>query len=511
MPVLENKDKTKIRSANLFPVVGVGASAGGLEAFKKLIKAIPEDSGMAYILVQHLEPTHNSMLAEILQKVTGIPIQEISNNTRVEPNHIYIIPSNKLLTATDGVLQLSPRPPKSEKNMPIDVFFQSLAEVHQSHAIGVVLSGTASDGTLGLKAIKDHGGITFAQEQHSAAYDGMPQSAIDADVVDFILTPEEIPLQLATLNQTFNAGMETDESDSQQKKEDAYRQLLSLLRVRRGTDFTYYKQTTIRRRILRRMGLNKMENIGDYLDYVKKNVPEQDILYQDLLIPVTEFFRDQKTYDSLCETIFPLLLKDKDEGNPLRIWVAGCSTGEEPYSMAICLHEYLADRTADTKIQLFATDISEKAIIKARSGIYTKKDVANLSSHRLQKYFTKVKGSFHINKFIRDTCLFASHNFLKDPPYPKMDLISCRNVLIYMEPFLQKKALTTFHYSLNTGGFLLLGKSETISGVPDLFVSAAINDKVFSPKDAHGSFMHVATQRSEEFLSNADAGTKNEH
>src|SRR5450432_3303580 len=303
-----NNQKPTILSANFFPVVGIGASAGGLDAFKKLLKAIPEDSGKAYVLVQHLDPKHESMLPDLLQKVTKIPVLEIADEIKVEPNHIYVIPSNKIMVANDGVLQLTNRPEKnkSTRNLPIDLFFTSLAEVHQSHSIGVVLSGTASDGTAGLKAIKDHGGITFAQEQHSAAYDGMPQSAIDADVVDFILTPEEIPLQLATLNQTFNAGMETDESDSQQKKEDAYRQLLTLLRVRRGVDFSYYKQTTIRRRILRRMGLNKIEQISDYLLFCKENKSEQDILYQDLLIPVTDFFRDPKTYQILFEALFPI-------------------------------------------------------------------------------------------------------------------------------------------------------------------------------------------------------------
>ena len=493
----QNKDKIKVLSSNLFPVVGVGASAGGLEAFKRLIKAIPEESGMAYILVQHLEPTHESILADLLQKVTHIPIHEITNNVRVEPNRIYIIPSNKILTATDGVLQLSPRPPRNEKNMPIDVFFTSLAEVHQSHAIGVILSGTATDGTLGLKAIKDHGGITFAQEQQSAGFDGMPQSAIDAEVVDFILTPEEIPLQLASLNQTFGTALSNDTEDLQQKKEDAFRQLLSLLRVRKGADFTYYKQTTIRRRILRRMGLNKIEKIPDYLAYVKENIPEQDILYQDLLIPVTEFFRDPKTFDILCETLFPLLLKDKEEGNPIRIWIAGCSTGEEPYSMAMCLHEYLGERSADIKIQLFATDISEKAVVKARSGIYTKKEVATLTGLRLQKYFTKVNGSYHINKFIRDMCVFACHNFLKDPPFARMDLISCRNVLIYMEPFLQKKALTTFHYALKENGYLLLGKSETTGPATDLFAAFGKNDKLYVRKPVPGRFLHVVADRNE--------------
>src|ERR1700730_463368 len=366
----QNKDKTKVQSSNMFPVVGVGASAGGLEAFKRLIKAIPEDSGMAYILVQHLEPTHESILKDLLQKVTKIPIHEITNDVKVEPNQIYIIPSNKLLTATDGVLQLSPRPPKNIKNMPIDVFFISLAEVHQSHAIGVILSGTATDGTLGLKAIKDHGGITFAQDQQSAAFDGMPQSAIDAEVVDFILTPEEIPLRLAGLNLTFKTGLSLDKEDLHPAEHDPYRQLLALLRVRKGVDFTYYKQTTIRRRIIRRMGLNKIENISDYLSFFKENKLEQDILYQDLLIPVTDFFRDSKTYDFLCETVFPLLLKKREDGNTLRIWIAGCSTGEEAYSTAICLHEFLGDKGSDFKIQIFATDISEKSIAKARSGIY---------------------------------------------------------------------------------------------------------------------------------------------
>ena len=500
MSELQNKDKTKLLSSNLFPVVGVGASAGGLEAFKRLIKAIPEDSGMAYILVQHLEPTHESILVDLLQRVTNIPVHEITNNVRVKPDQIYIIPSNKLLTATDGVLQLSPRPPKNEKNMPIDVFFTSLAEVHLSNAIGVVLSGTATDGTLGLKAIKDHGGITFAQEQQSAAFDGMPQSAIDAEVVDFILTPEEISLQLARLNKTFKSSLGTDKDDLELTKltnEDAFRQLLSLIRIQKKVDFTYYKQTTIRRRIVRRMGLNKIDNISDYLTYFKENKTEQDILYQDLLIPVTEFFRDPKTYELLCETIFPLLLREREERDSFRIWIAGCSTGEEPYSIAMCLYEYLGDKAVDTKIQIFATDVSDKAITKARTGIYTKREVAGLSANRLQNYFTKVNGSFQINKFIRDICVFACHNFLKDPPFAKMDLISCRNVLIYMESILQKKALTTFHYALKENGYLLLGKSETTGPAADLFTAFGKNAKIYSRKSVAAKYFHVVADPNE--------------
>ncbi|MES1249208.1 MAG: CheR family methyltransferase, partial [Chitinophaga rupis] len=372
-----------------------------------------------------------------------------------------------------------------------------LAEVHQEHAIGVVLSGTATDGTLGLKAIKDHGGVTFAQERGTAAFSGMPQSAIDAEVVDFILAPEEIPLQLAKLTGVSRRELPTDGEAIQPGKEEAFRQLISLLRVRKGTDFTYYKQTTIRRRIIRRMSLNKMESLAAYLSYVKENLAEQDLLYHDLLIPVTGFFRDPKTYDTVCGTLFPLLLKDKDYTNPLRIWIAGCSTGEEPYSMAICLHECLGDKSGDSRIQIFATDISETAIAKARSGIYSKRDVAGLSPEQLQKYFIKVNGSYHINKFIRDMCVFANHNFLKDPPFAKIDFVSCRNVLIYMEPFLQKRALTTFHYALRENGYLLLGHSETTAPASDLFIPFEKSDKLYTRKTVPGKFLPVSPDRAE--------------
>jgi two-component system CheB/CheR fusion protein len=379
--------------------------------------------------------------------------------------------------------------------MPIDVFFTSLSDVHQSHAIGVVLSGTATDGTLGLKAIKDHGGFTFAQEQRTAAFDSMPQSAIDADVVDFILPPEEIPLQVSKLLETLRNGLPGDKEDLKSAKEEAFGQLIALLRIRKATDFTYYKQTTIRRRIIRRMGLNKMEDITDYLAYFRENMMEQELLYQDLLIPVTGFFRDPRTYEVVGESVFPNLIKDKDDINPLRIWIAGCSTGEEPYSMAISLSEYLGEKTADYKIQIFATDISEKSVSKARGGIYTKRDMAGLSADRIERYFTKVNGSFHVNKSIRDMCVFACHNFLKDPPFAKMSFISCRNVLIYMETFLQKRALTTFHYALNENGYLLLGHSETTAPAADLFTPYGKNEKIYTRKKVPGKFLHPSSDK----------------
>lgn len=492
-----NKDKVKIPSSNKFPVVGIGASAGGLDAFKKLLKAIPEDSGMAYILVQHLDPAHESILPDLLQRVTKIPVQEITNNIQVVPDHIYIIPSNKLLTAADGILQLSARLPKGQRNLPIDVLFSSLAEVHQNHAIGVVLSGTATDGTLGLRAIKDQGGITFAQEQQSAGYDGMPQSAIDAGVVDFILPPEKIPQQLLLLNHAFRADPIRDKSNAEQAQEAAFKQILSLLRIRRGVDFTYYKQTTIRRRINRRIALCMKESIDEYLTHLQNNKEEQDILYQDLLIPVTQFFRDPAIFDNLTKTIFPALLKSRKENEPLRVWVAGCSTGEEAYSMAICFQEYMTGKASNVKMQLFATDISEIAIAKARSGIYTNNEIIGVSPERLQQFFTRTDGKFRLNKIIRDTCIFAHHNYLKDPPFARIDLISCRNSLIYLEPFLQKKALTTFHYSLKEKGFLVLGKSETAAQATELYNTFNKTNKFYTPKAVKGSFLHVLADRTD--------------
>jgi two-component system CheB/CheR fusion protein len=495
-----DKANPKILSDNLFPVVGIGASAGGLDAFKKLIKAIPANSGIAYILVQHLDPKHDSLLPDLLQKVSPIPVVEITDDIKVHPNNIYIIPSNKMVVANDGVLLLTPRSAnKGERNLPIDLLFSSLAEVHQSHSIGVVLSGTATDGTKGLQAIKDHGGITIAQSEGSAAYDGMPQSAIKAGVVDFILSPEEIPKKLAEITRIINGnGSGTEElprSDS-----DIFNQMLSLLRIRKGADFTYYKQTTIRRRILRRMALNKNEDPASYLKFLRENKSEQDVLFQDLLIPVTSFFRDPKSFDTLSEKVFPEIIKNKQTGEPIRIWVAGCSTGQEVYSIAISLKEYLssADTAGDRRIQLFATDISEPAIAKARSGTYAKNELDGLNEKQLQEFFTKKNGGYQVNKTIRDLCVFATHNFLKDPPFGKLDLISCRNVLIYLEPYLQKKALTIFHYALNSNGYLLLGKSENIGSVPELFSIIYKGEKLFSRKDGRGKYMHVASERVEQ-------------
>ncbi len=493
-----NEDTSKTLSANLFPVVGIGASAGGLEAFQRLLKAIPADSGMAYVLVQHLDPNHESLLTELLQKATPIPVLEISDDIKVQPNHIYIIPSNKMLVANDGILQLSPRPLKSknERNLPIDLFFVSLAEVHQAHAIGVVLSGNGADGTRGLKAIKAAGGVTFAQDEASATVNSMPKSAVDAGVVDFILPPEEIPQKLQEVKSKI-IHSDADLQNLPQEDEQAFKHILALVRVRKATDFTHYKQTTIRRRILRRMAFHKNETPAAYLHYLRENKTEQEALFQDLLISVTAFFRDAKIFEHICTSGFLTQLKNTAAGQPVRIWVAGCSTGEEAYSIAMCLKECLGDNLEKT--QIFATDLSEKAIFKARAAIYSQSDLEGVSAERLETFFTKINGQYRVNKAVHDMCIFAVHDFLKDPPFGKIDLVSCRNVLIYMEPYLQKKALTTFHYALNPKGFLLLGKSENNS-VSTLFVPVDKHDKLFMRKDAPGKFMHLASQRSEQSL-----------
>lgn len=363
----------------------------------------------------------------------------------------------------------------------------------------MVLSGTANDGTLGLKAIKDAGGITFAQDYASASHGGMPGSAVLAGTVDFILPPEEIPLKILELTRiTIGHGEEAQSHTAKPGTAQSFQKILSLLRVRKGTDFTYYKQTTIQRRIRRRMALNNMETPDHYLKFLREDQHEQDVLYQDLLIPVTEFFRDKSVFDHVCDNLLPEIVRKKAPEAPVRIWVAGCSTGQEAFSMAICFRQALGAQTK--RVQIFATDISEPAIAKARAAVYTKSEVDGIGTEMLRDFFTKTNGSFRVKKEIRDMCVFAKHDFLKDPPFGKMDLISCRNVLIYLEPYLQKKALTTFHYALNPKSFLLLGKSESINSVPDLFETAQKSINLFSGKDVPARFMQVATQRNEDNL-----------
>ena len=489
-----------------FPVIGIGASAGGLDAFKKFLEAIPEKSGMTYVLIQHMKAEHESTLSNILSKYTTLPVTEVTDKIHIEQDNVYVIPPGKLLVVSDGMLKLTDRTEYNKSIKPIDLFFSSLATVYQNFAVGIVLSGSATDGTLGLKVIKANGGITLSQNEASAAFESMPHSAITAGVVDFILPPEQMPAKLMEINQPFHLGkpaVDVEESEIK-KEEEIFRQIITILRLRKGVDFTYYKQTTIKRRIIRRMALNKIAGLNDYLNFLRENKVEPDLLYDDMLISVTNFFRDEKYFEILCDKALPLILQQKTTQDAVRIWIVGCASGEEAYSMAICLYESLLKHAPGTKLQIFATDISEKAIAKARKGEYTLNDLEGVSAERLQNFFTKLNGSYQINKSIREMCVFAHHNILKDPPFAKMEIISCRNVLIYMEPVLQKKVLSTFHYSLKEKGFLILGKSESISCAADLFINFIDRDKIFTKKGSRGKFMAVATESSEENFKNID-------
>lgn len=481
-----HKQKSSLPKATRqdFPIVGIGASAGGLEAFRQFIEAIPTNSEMAYVIVQHLHPMHDSMLTELLSRVAKIPINEITDDIHLAPNNIYVIPENKMLTSYDGVLKLSPRQ-KDTKNQAIDVFFNSLAQVHLDLAYGVLLSGNGSDGTIGLKAIKKHGGITFAQDIE-AANNEMPQNAINAGVVDYVLSPAQIVeklIELAKAKESF-----TDENDS--NEEVVFQDIIKILRHHSGVDFTYYKQTTIRRRIARRMALSKIATLRDYLKVLQGDKVASEDLFNDLLIPVTEFFRDTKIFQIMREKVFPILTNRVTEGNSIRIWIAGCSTGEEAYTLAIALHEYLGENLEGKEIQIFASDISEVAIAKARIGFYRKSQMRNVSETILTKYFTANTSGYKIKRQIRDLCIFAVHNFLTDPPFARMDLITCRNVFIYMDSFLQKKSLTTFHYALKENGFLLLGKSETAVPAAELFQPFEKAGKIYTRKQVSGRFVH---------------------
>jgi two-component system CheB/CheR fusion protein len=508
-----DKANKKPTSDSHFPVVGIGASAGGLEAVRAFLKALPAKPDMAFVFVQHLSPLYESNLPELLKKVSPFPVHQIIDNIHLEPNNLYIIPENKMVTVIDSVLKLAPLDKKNKKGKIIDLFFSSLGVVHQSYAIGVVLSGALNDGTLGLQVIKSYGGLTFAQDEDSAAFDSMPKSAVKAGVVDFVLSPEKIAQHIIAINHPFHAVYSPTEVSGNIPQEDneTFKQILTVLRVRRGIDFTYYKQSTLKRRIIRRMALNKIEKPVDYLAFLRENKSEQDALYNDMLISVTNFFRDTQSFEVLCGTLFPALLSKKTEDESLRIWIAGCATGEEAYSMAICLQEQLGDKAAAMKIQIFATDISETAIAKARSGVYRSTELEGISQSRLQQFFTKLDGSYQVNKTIRDMCVFAHHNLLKDPPFSKIDLVSCRNVLIYLEPVLQKRALTTFHYSLNGDGYLMLGKSETIGTNTDIFTPYNSTEKIYSRKGPLGRFSGFSSPAKEQSFREIDEKVQKEN
>ena len=484
----DKNEKNKASQSTInFPIVGIGASAGGLEAVSHLLKNLPVNTGMAYILVQHLAPTHQSMLAELLGRETELPVIEIADGMGVKADHVYVIPPNTNLGILHGVLHLMPRSEQPGQHLPIDFFLRSLAAEMCNRAIGVILSGSASDGVLGLIEIKAAGGITFAQDEDTAAYSSMPHSAVAAGCVDFVLPPEKIASELVRIAQhPYLTPVSVKSVNPLPSEEDHLRKIFLLLRQHSGNDFTFYKQSTILRRIKRRILLHKLERLEDYLRYLQSTPVEVDNLLSDLLINVTSFFRDPEIFTELKKKIFPSLMKDRSNNSPIRIWVPGCSTGEEVYSIAICLFEFLGDMASNTAIQFFATDLDEEAVEKARRGVYAEAITDVVSVSRLRRFFTKVEQGYQISKHIRDVCIFAQQNVIKDPPFSRLDMISCRNLLIYLSPVLQKKLIPVFHYALANRGVLLLGTSETIGRHADLFRLIDKKHKFYEKKSIIG-------------------------
>ena len=480
-----------VPSENLsFPIVGIGASAGGLEAFTQILGHLSATTGMAYVLVQHLDPLHPSLLSQLLARTTPMDIREARDGMVVEANHVYVIAPNTDLTLEESTLKLVPQTKTEGQHLSIDTFFSSLAENTLHHPIGVILSGNASDGTRGIQAIKERGGITLAQDTQSAHASMMPQSAIASGSVDFIGSPEQIATELIRISQhpsvqQVNATETEQHDDGGKKREQAFWPILHLLRQNANVDFTAYKQTTIKRRIVRRMVLQQIDSEAEYLVYLRDHQSEVDALYQDMLIGVTAFFRNPIASHALTYEVFPRLLATKAPLDPLRIWVPGCSTGEEVYSLAISLQEYLTERNLLTPFQLFGTDLNATAIAQARKGIYTPAVLSGLTSERLQHFFLPVNEGYQISTSLREHCVFAQHNLLTDPPFSHLDLLTCQNVLIYLKPDIQQKLMRMFHYALMPNGFLLLGPSETIGGASDLFAQVGEYRQLYRQKSTH--------------------------
>src|ERR1700722_2674901 len=463
------------------PVVGIGASAGGLEAASSFFKEVPSHLGMAYVVVLHLDPARESKLTEILGRTTPMPVVQVQDGMRVEPDHVYVIPPNCELTIEHWVLHLRDREAHRPANTTIDTFFRSLAVGHGSDAIGVVLSGTASDGTLGLAAIKGEAGITFAQEPSSAKYDGMPASAIASGCVDFILAPAQIAKEIARIRQHPYIADAGSPDGIHVSDDSEMESIFRLLRRSTTVDFTGYKSPTIARRIQRRMVLHKMDKLADYGALLHREPAEVDALYHDLLINVTSFFRNPEAFAALRQVVYPAILEARiSTSGSIRMWVPGCSTGEETYSHAISLVEFMGEERADIPIQVFGTDLSERAIQTARAGVYKENIEADVTPARLRRFFYKADGGYQIRKAIRDLCIFSTQNVFNDPPFSRMDLVSCRNVMIYLGQALQKRVIPIFHYALSTTGFLMLGSSEGLLGSgSELFEMSDRKQKIY--------------------------------
>ena len=465
-----------------FPIVAIGASAGGLEAFESFFKKMPSDSGMAFILIQHLDPTHRSMLPELVAKFTAMQVYEITDGIEIIPNCVYVIPPDRDLGILHGALHLLEPPERRGLRHPIDAFFRSLALEQGDRAICIVLSGTGTEGTLGLRDIKAAGGFVIVQKPESAKFGGMPISAIGTGLADLILPVEEIPENLTELISGGKTVVVEQQPETGIENPDFLKKILMLIRSKTGHDFYHYKKNTIVRRIDRRMAVHKIQRVQDYLRYLQHYPLEIETLFRELLIGVTNFFRDTEAFSALRDTVIPAICDGRTPNDEIRVWVTACSTGEEALSIALLIHERLSQTGQSVKVQVFATDIDSRAISIARRGFYPASIAVDIPPDLLQRYFVVDEGGYRIGKLVRDTIIYAEQNIIKDPPFSKLDMISCRNVLIYMGGELQKKIIPLFHYALKSGGFLFLGTSETIGDVSDLFSVVDRKMKIFKSK-----------------------------
>ena len=469
----------------LFPIVAIGASAGGLEAFSQLLENLPADTGMAFVIIQHLPPTQVSILAELLARKTAMPVLTAHDDQLVEPDHVYVLPPDRDMVLFHGLLNLMQRSMAAGLHLPIDTFMRSLADDQEGRAIGVVLSGAASDGAQGLLAVKAQGGITFAQDPQTAGYDGMPRSAIEAGCVDMILSPAGIAAELARLgaHPYLRPPADSAQEAGVDGGDDLYAKIFVMLRGVFGVDFSNYKLTTIKRRVARRMALYQLTELAQYVDFLRAHPLEIEDLYQDILIMVTEFFRDPSTFTSLRSKVLPHILASKPASAPLRAWVPGCASGEEAYSVAIELARYLAEHGELRPVKVFATDINERDIVVARRASYSPNRLKDVPADYVEAYFDEVDSGYAIKQYVREMCIFARHDVTREAPFSQLDLISCRNLLIYLTPVLQERVLTMFHYALRPGGVLVLGPSESVGSATDLFASLDKKQKMFTRRE----------------------------
>ncbi len=466
-----------------FRIVGIGASAGGLEALEEFFRAVPENLQLAFVVVQHLSPDYKSLMVELLSKYTSMEVKRAEDGMEVEVSHVYLIPPRKNLKIYHGKLFLTEQDHSHSLNLPIDIFLRSLAEDQKERSIGIILSGTGSDGTLGIRAVKGAGGLVFAQDNISAKFDGMPRSASATGMVDYVLPPKDITQELARIIQHPLLDHSSEKDDEIAKQHSTViAKILSRIRDVVGVDFSAYKDSTVIRRIERRIGINQLDSTEEYAAYLESSMKEVHVLYKDLLIGVTRFFRDTEAFDRLKETAVHDLLKEKQDSQQLRLWCMACSTGEEAYSLAILFYEKMQELNIDYDVKIFATDIDRESIEYAGLGVYPESIVTDVNQERLQKFFTKKENTFQVNPEIRRMVIFANHNVMQDPPFSAIDMVTCRNMLIYLKPEIQQRVLSAFHFSIKKNGYLFLGSSETVGELSGAFAYIDTKWKIYQCK-----------------------------